>query len=202
MFDRLLIRDFGALFLAFSRAARRSPRSYLPGFSRPSARLLGLPLVWAPPAPKMAPRARWRRLRLPWPATPPHRATKGPNRPSWGRPRAPSRQTRAPRARQAAPASPLCGDRGAEGGSQNSAPASATPHANEPSYPATWAEITVGSIVLAHATPTEGWWEAVVLEAKGNLIKLEWRDFPEDGPFVRRRHKLGLMLPNQKTVRI
>jgi hypothetical protein len=38
-----------------------------------------------------------------------------------------------------------------------------------------------------------------VLAIKGDSLKLEWRDYPEDSPFVRRRHKLGLMNPDLQT---
>jgi len=60
--------------------------------------------------------------------------------------------------------------------------------------PPSWGGITLGSLVLATTTPQEGWWEALVTEVKDEgLFVLKWRDSPDDPPFLRRAHQLGLL---------
>ena len=54
--------------------------------------------------------------------------------------------------------------------------------------------IDVGTVVLA-AEPMNGWWEAVVVKAKGDALTLKWRDFPDEPQFVRRRHKVVRLEP-------
>ena len=54
--------------------------------------------------------------------------------------------------------------------------------------------IDVGTVVLA-AEPMNGWWEAVVVKAKGDALTLKWRDFPDEPHFVRRRHKVVRLQP-------
>jgi len=49
-----------------------------------------------------------------------------------------------------------------------------------------------GSVVLAPAAPGEGWWEAVIVKVKGDLLTLRWRDYPDDPVFARRRHQIAL----------
>lgn len=62
--------------------------------------------------------------------------------------------------------------------------------------PSTWADITVGSVVLATEGHMEGWFEAVVVEAKpNNLFMLKWRDWFEEPAFPRKRGHLGLLPP-------
>src|SRR4051812_13570458 len=67
-----------------------------------------------------------------------------------------------------------------------------------PPAPATWAEIEVGSLVLAAEGPGEPWYEAVVVKAAGDVLTLKWRDYPDHPQFVRRRHKLALLHPTGK----
>lgn len=71
-------------------------------------------------------------------------------------------------------------------GSTNAAPDGAK-------FPTDRAAINIGSVVLAPFAPMQGWWEAVVLKISGDLLTLEWRDYPDEGRFVRRRHKLALL---------
>ncbi len=61
--------------------------------------------------------------------------------------------------------------------------------------PCGWADIDVGSLVLATEGPSEGWWESVVLEAEAELFTLKWRDWPDLPRFVRRRWQLALLHP-------
>lgn len=60
--------------------------------------------------------------------------------------------------------------------------------------PHRWEDITVGSLVLATVGDGEGWYEAVVAENRGEaLFVLQWRDWPDDGLFVRRADGLALL---------
>jgi hypothetical protein len=63
--------------------------------------------------------------------------------------------------------------------------------------PTSWAEIDVGDLVLAENwEPKTGWYEAVVLEKlDDDELKLQFRDYPEEGTLVRRRNQLALMSP-------
>jgi hypothetical protein len=61
--------------------------------------------------------------------------------------------------------------------------------------PCGWADINVGSLVLASDGPGEGWWKSVVIEAKGDLFTLIWEDWPDLPRFVRRRCQLALLHP-------
>ena len=61
--------------------------------------------------------------------------------------------------------------------------------------PCGWADIEVGSLVLATEGPGEGWWESVVLGAEAELFTLKWRNCPDLSRFVRRRWQLALLHP-------
>ena len=62
-----------------------------------------------------------------------------------------------------------------------------------PSRPQSWEEIGIGSVVLAHESLDEGWWESVVLGVNGEALTLKWRDYPREKVFVRRRTALALL---------
>jgi hypothetical protein len=53
------------------------------------------------------------------------------------------------------------------------------------SLPSGWDDIDVGKLVLAQDNPTDGWWEAVVIEKADDSFTLRWRDYPKDDPFKR-----------------
>jgi hypothetical protein len=60
--------------------------------------------------------------------------------------------------------------------------------------PRRWEDIGVGSLVLACEGDMQGWFEAVVVEDKGEaLFVLRWRDWPEEPALVRRLDDLGLL---------
>ena len=61
--------------------------------------------------------------------------------------------------------------------------------------PCGWADVGVGSLVLACEGPSLGWWEAVVLEEEADLFTLKWRDWPDLPRFVRRRWQLAILHP-------
>ncbi len=60
--------------------------------------------------------------------------------------------------------------------------------------PTRWEDIGVGTVVLANDDRCPGWFEAVVVEAKGDgLLVLEWRDYPEYKDFHRTAQQLALL---------
>ena len=60
--------------------------------------------------------------------------------------------------------------------------------------PTTWADIAVGSAVLASSGPDEGWWPSVVVEDRGEgLFVVRWQDYDDEPSFVRRADDLALM---------
>src|SRR5919107_1148216 len=61
------------------------------------------------------------------------------------------------------------------------------------SRPATWEAITIGSVVLAHLAPDEGWWEALVLGAQDDKLVLRWRDYARKPSFTRAPTELALL---------
>ena len=61
--------------------------------------------------------------------------------------------------------------------------------------PCGWADVDVGSLVLATEGTGDGWWECLVLEAEAELFTLKWRDWPDLPRFVRRRWQLALLRP-------
>jgi hypothetical protein len=93
------------------------------------------------------------------------------------------------------------------GKDQPTAPASATAAAggsaakasgSTPNLPEGWDTIGVGDLVVAQDSPEEGWYDAIVLEASGDMLTLRWRDYPASSRFVRHRKRLGLLYPSQK----
>lgn len=66
-----------------------------------------------------------------------------------------------------------------------------------PRLPTSWKDIEVGDMVLAEdAIPGDGWYEARILEKVGmDQFKLIFRDYPEEGEYVRRRDQLALPAP-------
>ena len=44
----------------------------------------------------------------------------------------------------------------------------------------------------------DGWYEAIVVEANGDMLTLRWRDYPRERRIVRHRLRLGLLYPRAK----
>jgi hypothetical protein len=61
--------------------------------------------------------------------------------------------------------------------------------------PRTWDEIAPGHLVIAHESAEHGWWEAIVLERKDDVFKLQYRDYPNLPKFFRHRSAIALMNP-------
>jgi len=70
------------------------------------------------------------------------------------------------------------------------------PSGSPPNLPKTWAEIGIGDLVVAFESADEGWYEAIVAEANGDMLTLRWRDYPKERRVVRHRSRLGLLHPN------
>ena len=61
--------------------------------------------------------------------------------------------------------------------------------------PRSWDEIAAGHLVVAQESLEYGWWEAIVLERKGDSFTLQYRDYPHLPKFVRHRSAIALMCP-------
>jgi hypothetical protein len=61
--------------------------------------------------------------------------------------------------------------------------------------PSSWNEIGAGHLVIAQESLEYGWWEAIVLERKGDTFTLQYRDYPHLPKFVRHRSGIALMCP-------
>jgi hypothetical protein len=61
--------------------------------------------------------------------------------------------------------------------------------------PTSWDEIAAGHLVIAQESLEYGWWEAIVLERKGDSFTLQYRDYPHLPKFVRHRSGIALMCP-------
>ena len=61
--------------------------------------------------------------------------------------------------------------------------------------PRSWDEIAAGHLVVAQESLEYGWWEAIVLEQKGDSFTLQYRDYPHLPKFVRHRSGIALMCP-------
>jgi hypothetical protein len=65
-----------------------------------------------------------------------------------------------------------------------------------PKRPISWDKIGVGSIVLAQESFDDGWWEAIVLEVKKDMLTLAWRDYPRQPNVTRDRAAVALLYPS------
>ena len=61
--------------------------------------------------------------------------------------------------------------------------------------PRTWGEIGPGHLVIAQESLDYGWWEAIVIDRKGDAFTLRYRDYPHLPKFVRHRSGIALMSP-------
>jgi hypothetical protein len=80
------------------------------------------------------------------------------------------------------------------GGASGNAAGSRPPRAS-PNLPRNWHEVGLGDLVVAQETLEDGWYEAIVIEAAGDMLTLRWRDYPRVRKFVRHRLRLGLLYP-------
>jgi hypothetical protein len=61
--------------------------------------------------------------------------------------------------------------------------------------PRSWEEIAVGHMVLAHESPDDGWWEAVVIKREDEILTLRYRDAPKLPKFIRHINTVALVNP-------
>ena len=61
--------------------------------------------------------------------------------------------------------------------------------------PRSWDEIGRGHLVIAQESLEYGWWEAIVLDRAGDVLTLQYRDYPHLPKFVRHRSGIALMSP-------
>jgi hypothetical protein len=59
--------------------------------------------------------------------------------------------------------------------------------------PQSWDEIGAGHLVIAQESLEYGWWEAIVIDRKGDTLTLQYRDYPHLPKFVRHRSGVALM---------
>ena len=59
--------------------------------------------------------------------------------------------------------------------------------------PRSWDEIAPGHLVIAQESLVNGWWEAIVLDRKDDLLTLRFRDYPRLPKFFRHRSAVALM---------
>jgi hypothetical protein len=86
-------------------------------------------------------------------------------------------------------ASPPNGSSGASG---------STPGGSAPHPPQNWREIGVGDLVVAQQGVDDGWYEAIVVEANGDMLTTRWRDYPRERRMVHHRRRLGLLYPGPR----
>jgi hypothetical protein len=73
-----------------------------------------------------------------------------------------------------------------------------TPGGSAPHLPPNWQAIGLGDLVVAQESLEDGWYEAIVVEANGDMFTLRWRDYPRERRIVRHRLRLGLLSPKAK----
>jgi hypothetical protein len=61
--------------------------------------------------------------------------------------------------------------------------------------PRSWDEIAPGHLVIAQESLDYGWWEAIVLDRKDDMLTLRFRDYPRLPKFFRHRSAVALMSP-------
>ena len=61
--------------------------------------------------------------------------------------------------------------------------------------PPSWDEIAPGHLVVAQESLANGWWEAIVIERKDDMLTLRFRDYPRLPKFFRHRTAIALMSP-------
>jgi hypothetical protein len=61
--------------------------------------------------------------------------------------------------------------------------------------PRSWDEIAPGHLVIAQESLDYGWWEAIVLDRKDDMLTLRFRDYPRLPKFFRHCTAVALMSP-------
>jgi hypothetical protein len=66
-----------------------------------------------------------------------------------------------------------------------------------PALPAAWDDVAPGHLVIVQETRECGWWEAIVIHRDGDLLTLQYRDYPRYPKFVRHRSAVALISANK-----
>jgi len=67
--------------------------------------------------------------------------------------------------------------------------------------PEDWSKLLIGDLVLATDDPTEGWFQAIIVEMVGDdRVKLRWRDYPDFPDFTCKITDVALLHP-QSSIR-
>jgi len=74
--------------------------------------------------------------------------------------------------------------------------AGSNPPRSAPNRPRRWRDIGVGDLVLAYGGPEEGWYEAIVMEAQGDMMTVRWPDYPRERRYMQHRNRLALLYPD------
>jgi hypothetical protein len=61
--------------------------------------------------------------------------------------------------------------------------------------PKSWDAIDIGHMVLAHESPDDGWWEALVIKREEDILTLRYRDAPKLPTFIRHVTTVALVNP-------
>jgi len=61
--------------------------------------------------------------------------------------------------------------------------------------PRSWDEIAPGHLVIAQESLANGWWEAIIIDRKDDMLTLRFRDYPRLPKFFRHRTAVALMSP-------
>jgi hypothetical protein len=64
-----------------------------------------------------------------------------------------------------------------------------------PGLPTNWNDLKAGQLILAHEGIGEGWWEALIIDAKGADVFVRWRDYPKPAKFTRSLVQTALLYP-------
>jgi hypothetical protein len=70
-----------------------------------------------------------------------------------------------------------------------------------PTLTVPWVELVVGSTVLARDDENESWFEAIVVSVADddrNVLRLRWRDYPEERQFNMHRGRVGVIGPGAR----
>jgi hypothetical protein len=75
--------------------------------------------------------------------------------------------------------------------------ATAKPEWPKPPFtkPKTWPEIDRGSLVIAFESYDDGWWEAVVISKTADQYTIVFRDYAQQGEYVRNSSQIALLKP-------
>lgn len=85
-------------------------------------------------------------------------------------------------------------DQAAEPERGDRAPTDGETGKGKPRRPVDWADIKRGDLVVAQdKDPADGWWQAIVVDVTGDLIKLRWSNEPRGRPLLKSRLALALM---------